>query len=551
MSELRNFQGLEAGELGDGVYFLAAIDLVDRSMYPTNPHIKKEVLVVGAGMAGLSSALLFQRRFPGCRVRVLYSEKTPTINVGEGTTPGVVPFIHEQLGIPRKRFFEEVRPTWKMGARFLWGTPEGFNYPFGFLTANVVKGLSRPIGYYMDSSLRDMSVFHAMMDQRTIFARTPEGMPESSPHFTYHLENAALVGCFRNIGQERGIEFLTGDVTGTEHEEGGDVTAVILESGERIPADLFIDASGFKAMLTTQLDVPWQTFIGRIPCDRAVVGGWERDDEDTFNTYTTVETMPEGWCWRIDHEKRINRGYVYGSSFTSDDEAESVFRERNPKVTDARVIPFLSGRRRSFWNKNVLAVGNAAFFAEPLEANAIGVHLSFLDRASLMWNETNGEPDQQSVERFNRVCTGAVEEVVDFLAAHYIYNGLLDTDFWTSARHDYRCDRVEYLKDYYVANGPSSLFQGDPEFAQTKIFGLDGYYHMFIGMGVKSTYGGWKPSRDELALVSSIKRKCQQAAQNAFGGKEILDLMHSDRWRWPEDQVRGRQDAQAARAAYS
>ena len=79
MSELRNFQGLEAGELGDGVYFLAAIDLVDRSMYPTNPHIKKEVLVVGAGMAGLSSALLFQRRFPGCRVRVLYSEKTPTI----------------------------------------------------------------------------------------------------------------------------------------------------------------------------------------------------------------------------------------------------------------------------------------------------------------------------------------------------------------------------------------------------------------------------------------------------------------------------------------
>lgn len=504
-------------------------------MYPINPHIKKDILVVGAGMAGLSSALLFQKRFPGCRIRVLYSAKTPTINVGEGTTPGVVPFIHDKLDIPRKRFFAEVRPTWKLGARFEWGSPEGFNYPFGFVTANVVKGLSRPIGYYMDSALKDLSIFHAMMHQRTIFARTPQGTPEGSPNYSYHLENAALVGCFRNVGQERGIEFLTGDVISAERETNGDIAAVMLEDGGRIEADLFIDASGFKAMLTTELDVPWQTFIGRIPCDRAVVGGWERDDEDTFNTYTTVQTMPEGWCWRIDHEKRINRGYVYGSAFTSDDEAESAFRAANPKVGETRVVPFMSGRRRSFWNQNVLAVGNAAFFAEPLEANAIGVHLSFLDRATLVFNETSGEPDEKSIGRYNRVCTEAVEEVVDFLAAHYMYNRLLDTDFWKSARHDYRCDRVEALKDYYVANGPSSLFQGDHEFAQTKIFGLDGYYHMFIGMGIQSNHGGWKPSRDELALVSSINRKCHQIAENAFSGQEILDLIHSERWRWPED----------------
>ena len=153
-----------------------------------------------------------------------------------------------------------------------------------------------------------------------------------------------------------------------------------------------------------------------------------------------------------------------------------------------------------------------------------------------MWNETSGAPNEKDVTRFNRVCTANVEEVVDFLAAHYMYNKLLDTDFWKSARHEYRCERVEALKDYFVANGPSSLFQGDPEFAQTKIFGLDGYYHMFIGMGIKSHYGGWKPSRDELALVSSLNRKCHQIAQNAFGGREILDLIHSDQWRWPEEK---------------
>ena len=94
-------------------------------------------------------------------------------------------------------------------------------------------------------------------------------------------------------------------------------------------------------------------------------------------------------------------------------------------------------------------------------------------------------------------------------------------------------------------------FQGDPEFAQTKIFGLDGYYHMFIGMGIKSQYGGWKPSRDELALVSSLKRKCQQTAMNAFGGKEILELMHGDRWHWPEEPAQNRSGAVRPRATYT
>jgi tryptophan halogenase len=504
-------------------------------MYPVNPYINKEILVVGAGMAGLTSALLFQRRFPASRVRILYSEKTPTINVGEGTTPGVVPFIHEKLGIDRKQFFDEVRPTWKLGARFEWGTPQGFNYPFGFLTANRIDGLSRPLGYYMDNALKDLTVFHAMMDQRTAFERSPQGVPKESTHYSYHLENRALVHCFRRVCAERNIEFVTGDVVGIKREESGKVLAVELEDGQNINADLFIDASGFRAMLTSALGVNWRTFLDRIPCDRAVVGGWERSTDDHFNTYTTVQTMPEGWSWRIDHEKLINRGYVYGSSFTSDDEAERIFREVNPKVTDTRVVPFMSGRRDAFWNENVLAVGNAAFFAEPLEANAIGVHLSFLERATLIWNETSGEPDAASISRYNRICTGGVDQVVDFLAAHYMYNGLLDTEFWKAARHDFKCERVERLKDYFVANGPSSLFQNDDEFPQTSIFGLDGYYHMFIGMGIKSNYGGWRPSSDETALVRAINIRCQQIAEDAFGGQEILDLMHSDRWRWPEE----------------
>ena len=83
--------------------------------------------------------------------------------------------------------------------------------------------------------------------------------------------------------------------------------------------------------------------------------------------------MNSGWCWQIEHDHRINRGYVYSSAFISDGEAEQEFRLKNPKVGPTRVVRFVSGYYERAWEKNVVAIGNSAGFVEPLESTALFV----------------------------------------------------------------------------------------------------------------------------------------------------------------------------------
>src|SRR4030095_13528653 len=107
--------------------------------------------------------------------------------------------------------------------------------------------------------------------------------------------------------------------------------------------------------------------------DRAVVGGWDRAAGEPIKPYTTCQTMNSGWCWQIEHERRVHRGYVYFSAFISDENAEREFRAACPRVGPTRIVKFVSGRYERNWVKNVVAIGNASGFVEPLEATALGV----------------------------------------------------------------------------------------------------------------------------------------------------------------------------------
>src|SRR5205814_5969658 len=142
-----------------------------------------------------------------------------------------------------------------------------------------------------------------------------------------------------------------------------------LESGAVLDADLFVDASGFRAQLLGKtLKEPFYSYKDSLFCDKAVVGGWKREAEP-IKPYTTAETMDAGWCWQIEHEHHINRGYVYSSSFISDEAALAEFLRKNPKVAiQPRVVRFRTGRYQRTWIGNVVAVGNATGFVEPLEA---------------------------------------------------------------------------------------------------------------------------------------------------------------------------------------
>jgi tryptophan halogenase len=309
------------------------------------------------------------------------------------------------------------------------------------------------------------------------------------------------------------------------------VAGLVLASGVTLTADLYVDCSGFRSVLLGQtLREPFVSFKRSLFNDRAVIGPWVRTDEP-IQPYTTAETMNAGWCWQIEHEDRVDRGYVYSSDFISDDEAEGEFREKNPKATTTRIVKFVSGRRERSWVKNVVAVGNASSFVEPLESTALGVLCldSFALAETLADCDLEVRPTQ--VRLYNKRGALTVDLVRRFLAVHYKFNERLETPFWRACRADVDLVGAEEYVEFYKENGPSTLWRQmildnrDP-------FGFEGYLSMMIGMDVpyRRTF---TPPEPEKWAWAALYRRWLEEAERAPTVEETLRWIHSPDWHWP------------------
>jgi tryptophan 7-halogenase len=489
------------------------------------------VLVLGAGSAGLIAAISVKRKIPHLTVRVVRSPDIGVIGVGEGTTPNFPKHLFENLGISRKHFYALAQPTWKIGIRFLWGPRDHFYYGFAHQLDFRYGDLPRPNGYYCDEQFDGIDLPTALMAAGKVFARQPDGGgPDIQPWHGFHIENKKLVEVLEIVARAVGVEFIDARVAGAEKGPNG-ISAVVLEDGRKLAADFFVDSSGFRSeLLGRALEEPYISFDKSLFCDRAVVGGWERTTEPIL-PYTTAETMDAGWAWQIEHEHFVNRGYVYSSAATSDDEARAEFLLKNPRAPkDARVVKFRSGRYRRGWVDNVVAIGNAAGFVEPLEATALMVVCAQCETFIDFLLHTGLRPTPTMRKLYNEQAAGVWDEIRDFLALHYKLNTRLDTPFWRRCREETDVSGIGELLEFYRENGPSGF--GRHLLAPTgSNFGIEGFLVMLVGN--RAPYEGrHEPSSRELQIWQS--RRMEFAAQAAAGMdvKEALSFVRQPAWRW-------------------
>jgi tryptophan halogenase len=263
-----------------------------------------------------------------------------------------------------------------------------------------------------------------------------------------------------------------------------------------------------------------------------VVGGWARSPGEVIKPYTTAETMDCGWCWQIDHESRINRGYVYSSAFISDDEAKDEFLRKNPRVGDVRLVRYVSGRYRRGWVQNVVAIGNSFGFVEPLESTSLA---AICDQCKSLTNsliDCLRDPGPGMALAYNIRQTRQWDDIRAFLAIHYKFNTRVDTPFWRACLNDTNVADAAPFVEYYLDNGPSTAWR-EELIGGHDVFGFEGYLSLMVGMNVPFRRR-YRPTEQETNIWRAIQQANRDKGVRGVGVKEALDVVRAPAWRFKE-----------------
>ncbi|MEH2221006.1 MAG: tryptophan halogenase family protein [Nostoc sp.] len=466
------------------------------------------VVVLGGGSAGFLSALALKVKMPWLNVVVVHSTNIPVIGVGEATTAWIPWFLHKYLELNREQFYEETQPIWKLGIKFIWGdsTQSHFNYPFVTHLADKLSVLSKSTAYYCLDSTTESSIYSLLMEQnKSPCFQRENGDFVVDERFGYHIENTSFVAYLERRAAELDIKIIDKAVVNIEVTENGYIRQLKFTDETTLAGDLFVDCSGFRSTLLGEtLQEPFCSFSSSLFCDSAVTGRWMRDD--AIQPFTTAQTMQSGWCWQIDLQDKVNRGYVYSSAFISDDDALQEMKRQNPLMGDEHnLIRFKSGRHQRFWVKNVVAVGNASGFVEPLESTGLHMIGETIKCVCDVLIDADQQPTPGLINLANRAIAQKWDDIRDFLSIHFKFNRRVESEFWRHCWHETDIGDAETVVDFFQNNGPSPI--GQILLRKNGVFGYNGYLNLLMGQQVPTKYQSDNDTLDISKIVSFCDKR--------------------------------------------
>ncbi len=416
--------------------------VLERESEAVNGPKPVELVIVGGGTAGWMAAAAIARHLRGvARVRLIESADIGIVGVGEATLPHVRQFV-EALGIDERAFMAATDATYKLGIAFedFGAVGERYVHPFGtfgrplagvgfhhFWLRQGRGGVLPPIG---DWSLG----VTAATARRFARPRADDLSLAASYGYAYQFDATKFAPFLRDFALPLGVVRTEARVVSVERHADGDVAALLLDTGERVTGDLFVDCSGFRSLLLGDaLAEPWEDWSHWLPCDRAAAMPCESPPGE-IEPYTRATAMPAGWRWRIPLTSRVGNGYVFSSAHCSEDEACAAIAGavEGRALADPRVLRFHAGRRRRSWVRNVVAVGLASGFLEPLESTSIYLAQMAIERLIDLF-PVDGIAAADRAE-FNRLVDMEYDRIRDFLILHYHATRRDDSPFWDHVR---------------------------------------------------------------------------------------------------------------------
>ncbi len=364
----------------------------------------RSVAIIGGGTSGWMTAAALANSFGSLlQITLVESDEIGTIGVGEATVPHLREF-NRLLEIDEVDFVKRTKGTFKLGIQFNDWHHIGDSYIHGFGTIGRDLGLlsfhqywlkARKLGWTKDIGHYSLNTLAAPQGK---FMAPPVDAPPNTPlseiAYAYHFDAGLYARFLREYAEKRGVKRIEGKVIDVKQNgESGFVESVRLENGQTVAADLFIDCSGFRALLIEGvLQQGFEDWTHWLPVDRAIAMPCEKVGPPT--PYTRSTAREAGWQWRIPLQHRTGNGYVYCSRFISDDHALAVLMKNldGKPLAEGKPIKFKAGKRNKLWDKNVIAIGLSGGFVEPLESTAIFLIQSGISRLVQLFPRRGFDP---------------------------------------------------------------------------------------------------------------------------------------------------------------
>jgi tryptophan 7-halogenase len=415
---------------------------------PRSASLIQRIVIAGGGTAGWMAAAALSKVLRGkVAITLVESEEIGTVGVGEATIP-MIQLFNRVLELDEDEFMRETQGSFKLGIEFVnWGQ-QGSRYmhAFGRFGQDLwtVPFHQYWLKMHQAGKVPDIGEYAItrVAAYRNRFMRAPaevQNSPLNDITYAFHFDANLYARYLRRHAEGRAVQRVEGKIAevslrvSNDPNLDGHVQALVMEGGQRIEGDLFIDCTGFRGLLIEQtLKTGFEDWTHWLPCDRAVAVPCA--SVQPLTPYTRSTAHRAGWQWRIPLQHRTGNGHVFSSRHVSEDEATAVLLQNldGEALAEPRTLRFTTGMRRQGWNRNVVAMGLASGFLEPLESTSIHLIQTAIARLIDFFPATGFSA--VDIDEYNRLSRFEFERIRDFIILHYHLNQRTDSPFWVACR---------------------------------------------------------------------------------------------------------------------
>lgn len=441
---------------------------------------KTKVVIAGGGTAGWLTAYSLATRLGAVLdITLVESDSIGTVGVGEATIPTMRNF-HKLMGIDEKEFMKTTQATFKLGIQFdNWGK-KGDSYFHSFGEIGQRSWMAEFHEFWLEAQKHD---FGGSLDDYCLELKAAKAnkfctqIGNKPVNYAYHLNATAYASFLRSKSEKIGVSRQEGKITQVINHDNGDIAKVVVNRLTPIEGDLFIDCTGFKALLIGEnLGIDFEDWSHLLASDSAIA--MQTESVEAPKPYTIARAHDAGWQWRIPLQSRTGNGIVYSSQFLSDDKALNTILKHTlgNKTSEPKQLKFKTGRRKKVWHKNCVAIGLSSGFLEPLESTSIHLITTAIIRLMKLFPVKSNSSNL--AKQFNQETQLELETIRDFIILHYKATTRDDSEFWRFYKNMPIPDSLQHRMEIFKSN--AYVWPDD-----VALFRVDSWIQVMMGQGLQ------------------------------------------------------------------